>query len=710
MCFFSQNQFGGKMNKKSKIYVIALVIAALSLCCIKAAFTEPKNTNDSEKKLLDGFEFIDRDIDEILYTISLFKGISISADDTVFGKASFRFAGKDFDSAFDSFLKAERLYVEKKENSWAVSKVHFLKKENEKYTLDALDIKPCLLVEKISEFFSKEITFDMMPEYQISLHTEGSSAEDFAGSVTRQLGKDYSVEIKDEKIRISHAVQEYQRGSTQYGLISLNKDNSTKNYKVDVRESSISAVLEKLFACDEKEFILTCDGSAQIKRALFSNKTFLQTLSLLCEQAGLCAVEDKNIFYIVPNETGKNSLLALGKKWRKVTLSYKKASSAVNLVTSRFGGIETILLPDEKEFLCLSSEEVFSEISHFISAFDEEKKSFHVTLQFIHTSDLLSHLPPNVESSQIVQTSSDNMFFFNGSQKQYELFCSELSLIDKPVKRIRYDLLIMQYQHTNESDWKPSVSVKKSSFGDMNKITASLGSVLNFNLDVVTTFGLTFAASLQNEINENKAQVFVDTTLHGVSGGTINFKNTNTYRYRDNNIDPDTGRPIYTGITREIASGLKLDVTGWVSGDGMITSKVNAAVSRQGVDLSSSTGNPPPTSEKVITTEVRGKSGEPIVLSGLVQNENSFVENRVPFISKIPLIGKLFSSENKTSEKTELVIYLVPHWEKDENISEKNKILQSKDAVKNENTILINRLLEKYFFNKDKNNQGEKDE
>ena len=244
----------------------------------------------------------------------------------------------------------------------------------------------------------------------------------------------------------------------------------------------------------------------------------------------------------------------------------------------------------------------------------------------------------------------------------------------------------------------------------MNKITASLGSVLNFNLDVVTTFGLTFAASLQNEINENKAQVFVDTTLHGVSGGTINFKNTNTYRYRDNNIDPDTGRPIYTGITREIASGLKLDVTGWVSGDGMITSKVNAAVSRQGVDLSSSTGNPPPTSEKVITTEVRGKSGEPIVLSGLVQNENSFVENRVPVISKIPLIGKLFSSENKTSEKTELVIYLVPHWEKDENISEKNKILQSKDAVKNENTILINRLLEKYFFNKDKNNQGEKDE
>ena len=371
MCVFNQLQSGGKMNKKSKIYVIAFVLATFFLCCIKAAFTEPKNKSDSEKKLLEGFEFINRDIDEILYTASIYRGVPISADDTVFGKASFRFAGKDFDSAFDSFLKAERLYVEKKENSWVVSKVHFIKKENKKYTLDAVDIKPSLLVEKISEFFNKEITFDMMPEYQISLHTEGSSAEDFACSVTRQLGKDYSVEIKDEKIRISHAAQEYKRGNTQYGLISLNKDNVTKNYKVDIRESSFSAVLEKLFACDEKEYILTCDGSAQIKRALFSNKTFLETLSLLCEQVGLCAVEDKNIFYILPNETGKNSLLALGKKWRKVALSYKKASSAVSLITSRFGGIETILLPDDKEFLCLSSENIFNEISSFISAFDE---------------------------------------------------------------------------------------------------------------------------------------------------------------------------------------------------------------------------------------------------------------------------------------------------------------------------------------------------
>ena len=71
-------------------------------------------------------------------------------------------------------------------------------------------------------------------------------------------------------------------------------------------------------------------------------------------------------------------------------------------------------------------------------------------------------------------------------------------------------------------------------------------------------------------------------------------------------------------------------------------------------------------SEKIITTEVLGKSGEPIVLSGLIQNEESWTERRTPGLSKIPVLGWLFKSKKQTAEKTEMVIYLVPHWENDE--------------------------------------------
>jgi type II secretory pathway component GspD/PulD (secretin) len=192
-------------------------------------------------------------------------------------------------------------------------------------------------------------------------------------------------------------------------------------------------------------------------------------------------------------------------------------------------------------------------------------------------------------------------------------------------------------------------------------ITGQLGNLLNLNFDVITVFGYQFAARLNAAISDNLVSVFADTTLYGLSGQDIKFQNTSTYRYRDSNIDPETGRPIYSGVTREIVSGLLLEINGWVSGDGMITTSVTASVSKRGADSSGSAGNPPPTSEKVLTTQVRARSGETVILSGLRQNDSTIIEQRVPLISKIPILGWLFKSKNNTSENTQMIIYLVPH-------------------------------------------------
>ena len=98
----------------------------------------------------------------------------------------------------------------------------------------------------------------------------------------------------------------------------------------------------------------------------------------------------------------------------------------------------------------------------------------------------------------------------------------------------------------------------------------------------------------------------------------------------------------------------------------MITSSVTASLSRQGTDTSSSTGNPPPTSEKIVTTEVRGRSGEAVILSGLVLNAESNQQKRTPILSKLPLLGNLVKAKNTTKEKSQRVIYLVPHLEEED--------------------------------------------
>ena len=180
--------------------------------------------------------------------------------------------------------------------------------------------------------------------------------------------------------------------------------------------------------------------------------------------------------------------------------------------------------------------------------------------------------------------------------------------------------------------------------------------------------------------------MLADTTLNGISGEDVNFSNTNTYRYRD--IIVDSKGDIYSSTTREIASGLTLTVNGWASGDNMITVKIAATVSKQGSTSGSSSGSkntmdtssPPSTSEKRVSTNVRTKSGESVIIGGLFQMEEDVNEKKVPLVGDVPVLGNLFKSKNKTKADTEFVIYLIPFLQVDESqvLSEEENYLRIK--------------------------------
>lgn len=60
-------------------------------------------------------------------------------------------------------------------------------------------------------------------------------------------------------------------------------------------------------------------------------------------------------------------------------------------------------------------------------------------------------------------------------------------------------------------------------------------------------------------------------------------------------------------------------------------------------------------------TTLRLKDGETQILAGLIQDEDRKSINKVPGISSIPLLGKLFSNTNSNHLKTEIVLLITPH-------------------------------------------------
>lgn len=654
----------------------------------------------------ENYEFVSQEINEILYALSIARNFPISGDDTVFGKADFRWAGDDFDLAFDSFLLKNRLYVKKSEKCWTVSKIKMEKSlffeqdenllldelqnepdfyefyekkdeisasENSKnfsekfsesaseqnlYSLDAFDVSPARLFEKAALETGLCVTYDSLPQIKVSLHTRFCSAEEI---LLRIAGLCTGFELEKRSPSVFHVarsgLKENERNIGKCEIL-LNEDFSVF---CNLNGCYFSSALEKLFSLSGNDFCIDGGKDAKIGRASFTSIDVDEALETLCVLAGFSANEKDGRYYILPSKD-KNRIKLEGKNWEKCVLKYSKTAEIAGLCAKRFPEIEIINI-NENSFLYLADDDENIAFKEFVAVADSKKFSRLVQLKFIRTEQFLKNLPPFIEKSQITDSGRGDSFYFSGTEENFAELCARLHEIDRPVPRVRYDLLIMQYQSTDGFSWSPNFKAGRVSLGDMNSASANLGSVLNFNLDVVGAFGMKFAFELQSAITQSKAKVFADTTLNGVSGSTISFANTNTYRYRDNNLDPETGEPIYSGITKEIISGLKLEVTGTVTGDGMITSKITASVSRQGTDLSTTTGNPPPTSEKMITTEVRAKSGEPVVLSGLVQNEDSENISRVPFLSRIPIFGRLFKGKEKSKEQTELVIYLLPSAE-----------------------------------------------
>ncbi len=634
----------------------------LAFCMLLTA--EAGVSKKKVSKTVVSYDFTARDIGDILFAVSQYEGFPVTADDTVFGTADFRCTGEEFDTAFESFLKKNRLYVTKHADRWTVSKMR-IQRRNDEFSVDALDVSPERIFERLGAECGICIVAENLPQVKLSVHTGFCLADEL---VKRLAGLCPGFEAVAEKSGYYRMVR---AGSGQ--IIGANQAvgraefiaHEDGTFSCDVQNAMLAFALEKLCKCGERKFCLVSGGEGKIVRADFDGKDFFGTLTLLCLQGGAEAVLHEGVYYVFASKNAREKMASAEKKWKWLSLQHRKPQEFAALSAKRFPATEVIVVNEQGDILYRADENEQAEFAAFARNTDTALPVHLVQLHYLRTADFMAHLPPFVEKSQISDSGHGDSFYFMGPESVYQRLLGELTVLDKPVARISYDLLIMQYQKSKGMDWSAHLSANRLKLGDMNTASAVLGSVMDLSLDVVGVFGLHFAAELQAAINDSKAQVFADTTLNGVSGSTISFQNTNTYRYRDNNLDPKTGKPIYSGVTKEIASGLKLEVTGTVTGDGMITSKITASMSRQGTDTSSTTGNPPPTSEKVITTEVRARSGEPVVLSGLIQNEESETQSRVPILSKIPLLGLLFKGKSTSSEKTELVIYLVPSAERE---------------------------------------------
>ncbi|MBN2025049.1 MAG: hypothetical protein JW809_19890 [Pirellulales bacterium] len=131
--------------------------------------------------------------------------------------------------------------------------------------------------------------------------------------------------------------------------------------------------------------------------------------------------------------------------------------------------------------------------------------------------------------------------------------------------------------------------------------------------------------------------------------------------------------------------GLILRVTPRISPDGLVVMEVLAEKSSLGPESEgtpvsiSATGEPirqPPINTTTAETVVAALNGQTVVLGGLITKEKDQVHRRVPFLSDIPILGRLFRYDYESDIRTELLIIMTPHIVKTEGDAEAVKQME----------------------------------
>lgn len=104
--------------------------------------------------------------------------------------------------------------------------------------------------------------------------------------------------------------------------------------------------------------------------------------------------------------------------------------------------------------------------------------------------------------------------------------------------------------------------------------------------------------------------------------------------------------------------GVQFAIEPHIDANDVITAKVSTELSQ--IDPSVTVGGIPGFLTRTTATEVSLKPGEMVALSGLLLSEMSNAVDRVPALSKVPVFGQLFKSEDFRDRKTELIVLLEP--------------------------------------------------
>jgi len=139
--------------------------------------------------------------------------------------------------------------------------------------------------------------------------------------------------------------------------------------------------------------------------------------------------------------------------------------------------------------------------------------------------------------------------------------------------------------------------------------------------------------------------------------------------------DPITPTVIKTFEYKDV--GISLEITPHISQGGFVRLEIKSEFTKLIEDVTAPSTDTPTTAKRQADTIVSMNSGSTVVIGGLMRDDKTTIEKKIPLLGDLPLVGGLFKYQKDQLQKTNLLIFITPHvlgnQEDLEQITEKKK-------------------------------------
>jgi general secretion pathway protein D len=140
-------------------------------------------------------------------------------------------------------------------------------------------------------------------------------------------------------------------------------------------------------------------------------------------------------------------------------------------------------------------------------------------------------------------------------------------------------------------------------------------------------------------INNKKSSIYVGQTVSIKTSKTNGTSSTESYKRED--------------------IGLRLSIKPRISNGNKVLLEITTKI--EDVNQADGANGQPNTSKKELDTSAIVNNGESVILGGYIRESKNNVQQKVPFLGDIPLLGTLFRNNKNVKDKINLVIIITPY-------------------------------------------------